>query len=97
LKRKLGLADSVTIVDVREPFEYEIARIEGSKLIPLAELPTRFDELEQEKEIIALCKSGARSAHAVELLQKAGFTQSFNLEGGIDAWASEIDPAMERY
>jgi adenylyltransferase/sulfurtransferase len=97
LKRKLGLADSVTIVDVREPFEYEIARIEGSKLIPLAELPTRFNELEQEKEIIALCKSGVRSAHAVQLLQKAGFTQSFNLEGGIDAWASEIDPAMERY
>ena len=97
LKRKLGLADSVTIVDVREPFEYEIARIEGSKLIPLAELPARFDELEQEKEIIALCKSGARSAHAVQLLQKAGFTQSFNLEGGIDAWASEIDPQMERY
>jgi sulfur-carrier protein adenylyltransferase/sulfurtransferase len=97
LKRKLGQADPVTIVDVREPFEYEIARIEGSKLIPLAELRERLDELEQEKEIVALCKSGARSAHAVQLLQKAGFTQSFNLEGGIDAWASEIDPAMERY
>jgi molybdopterin/thiamine biosynthesis adenylyltransferase/rhodanese-related sulfurtransferase len=97
LKRKLGQAASVTIIDVREPFEYEIARIEGSKLIPLAELPAHFDELEQEKEIITLCKSGVRSAHAVQLLQKAGFTQSFNLEGGIDAWASEIDPAMERY
>jgi molybdopterin/thiamine biosynthesis adenylyltransferase/rhodanese-related sulfurtransferase len=97
LKRKLGQAASVTIVDVREPFEYEIARIEGSKLIPLAELPARFDELEQEKEIIALCKTGVRSAHAVELLQRAGFTQSFNLEGGIDAWASEIDPTIEKY
>jgi molybdopterin/thiamine biosynthesis adenylyltransferase/rhodanese-related sulfurtransferase len=97
LRRKLEGDASVMIVDVREPFEYEIARIAGSKLIPLSDLPSRFDELERGKEIVALCKTGVRSAHAVELLQSAGFTQSFNLEGGIDAWASEIDPTMEKY
>jgi adenylyltransferase/sulfurtransferase len=97
LRRKLEAAGSIMIVDVREPFEYEIAHIAGSKLIPLTDLPTRFDELERGKEIVALCKTGVRSAHAVELLQSAGFTQSFNLEGGIDAWASEIDPTMEKY
>jgi len=97
LKRKLAQAHSVTLLDVREPFEYEIARIEGSKLIPLSELKGRLGELGREQEIIAMCKSGSRSANAVQLLQKAGFTQSFNLAGGIDAWANEIDPTMEKY
>ena len=97
LRRKLEADGSIMIVDVREPFEYEIAHIAGSKLIPLTDLPARFDELERGKEIVALCKTGVRSAHAVELLQRAGFTQSFNLEGGIEAWASEIDPTMEKY
>lgn len=97
LQRKLVQPDSITVLDVREPFEYEIARIEGSKLIPLGELTARLGELKPEREIIALCKSGARSAHAVQLLQNAGFKESFNLEGGIDAWADKIDPAMERY
>jgi sulfur-carrier protein adenylyltransferase/sulfurtransferase len=97
LKQKLEGNGALTIVDVREPFEYEIARIEGSKLIPLAELPARFDELQQDKEIILVCKSGTRSAHAAKLLRAAGFTQSYSLEGGIDAWANEIDPAMQKY
>jgi len=97
LKRKLVQADPITVLDVREPFEHEIAHIEGSKLIPLAQLTMRLSELEREREIIAHCKSGVRSARAVQLLQSAGFTQSFNLEGGIDAWASEIDPTMEKY
>jgi adenylyltransferase/sulfurtransferase len=86
-----------TIVDVREAFEYEIARIEGSKLISLGELPARFDELAKDEEIILLCKSGTRSAHAAELLRTAGFTRAYSLEGGIDAWANEIDSAMQKY
>jgi sulfur-carrier protein adenylyltransferase/sulfurtransferase len=97
LKRKLTQAQPFTVLDVREPFEHEIAHIEGSKLIPLGQLKARLNELKPDQEIIALCKSGTRSAHAVQLLQGAGFMQSFNLEGGIDAWANEIDPAMERY
>ena len=97
LKQKIEDNGALTIVDVREPFEYEIARIEGSKLIPLAELPARFGELPADKEIILLCKSGTRSAHAAQLLRTAGFTRSYSLEGGIDAWANEIDPAMQKY
>ena len=97
LKRKIEGNEGFTIVDVREDFEYEIARIEDSKLIPLGELPARLDELRQDEEIVLLCKSGARSAHAAELLRAAGFTRAYNLEGGIDAWADKIDPAMPKY
>ena len=97
LKRKMEGNGGFTIVDVREEFEYEIARIEDSKLIPLGELPARLDELQQDEEIVLLCKSGARSAHAAELLRASGFTRAYNLEGGIDAWADKIDPAMPKY
>src|SRR5437660_682040 len=97
LKRKMENNGTFAIIDVREEFEYDIARIKGSKLIPLAELPAHFGELPADKEIILVCKSGTRSAHAAELLRAAGFTQSYSLEGGIDAWANEIDPAMQKY
>ncbi len=97
LKRKMENNGTFAIIDVREEFEYDIARIEGSKLIPLAELPAHFGELPADKEIILVCKSGTRSAHAAELLRAAGFTQSYSLEGGIDAWANEIDPALQKY
>jgi adenylyltransferase/sulfurtransferase len=97
LKQKMEENGAFTIVDVREGFEYEIARIEGSKLIPLGELPERLDELQQDEEIILLCKSGSRSAHAAQLLHAAGFTRAYSLEGGVDAWVDEIDPAMQKY
>jgi sulfur-carrier protein adenylyltransferase/sulfurtransferase len=97
LKQKMESNGAIAIVDVREVFEYDIARIEGSKLIPLGELPARLGELQQDEEIILLCKSGPRSAHAAELLRGAGFTRSYSLEGGIDAWADQIDPAMQKY
>ena len=97
LKQKMERNRTFTIVDVREVFEYEIARIEGSKLIPLSELPSRFGELPADEEIILVCKSGTRSAHAAELLRTAGFTRGYSLEGGIDAWADEIDPSMQKY
>lgn len=97
LKRKLGERSSLLILDVREPFEFEIARIDGSKLIPLNELADRLDELASDQEIVAVCKSGVRSAYAVQLLQRSGFTNSFNLEGGVDAWADRIDPTMQKY
>ena len=97
LKRKIDNNDALVILDVREPFEYEIARIEDSKLIPLGELPNRLDEIDRTKEIVALCHSGLRSSLAVDLLQEAGFAKAVNLAGGIDAWAIEVDPAMARY
>jgi len=97
LKQRLASNGSLVIVDVREPFEYEIAHIENSKLIPLAELAARLDELDRTEETVAVCHTGARSAHAVQLLQRAGFRQASNLKGGISAWANEIDPTMPKY
>ena len=97
LKQKISEQDAVVILDVREPFEFDIARIDGSTLIPLDELTDRLDELTREQQIIAVCKSGVRSAYAVQLLQRSGFTNSFNLEGGVDAWAEQIDPTMQKY
>jgi adenylyltransferase/sulfurtransferase len=97
LKEKMEGNGGLAVVDVREDFEYEIARIEGSKLIPVGELPTRFEELPKDKEIIVLCKSGTRSAYAVQLLRAAGFLRAYSLKGGIDAWSDEIDPAMQKY
>ena len=97
MKRKIEANGVLTILDVREPFEYEIAHIEGAKLIPLGELSERLGELEREREILAHCKSGTRSAQAVELLRRSGFGNVYNVAGGIDAWADEIDPAMPKY
>jgi sulfur-carrier protein adenylyltransferase/sulfurtransferase len=97
LKQKMETNGAVTIVDVREPFEYEIARIEGAKLIPLGQLPDRLDELERDRYTVVHCHSGMRSAQAVQLLQREGFANVFNLEGGIAAWSEEIDPTVPKY
>ena len=97
LKQKLEEKHEMMILDVREPFEFDIASIEGSTLIPLDQLADRLGELASEQQIIAVCKSGVRSAHAVQLLQRSGFTKSFNLQGGVDAWADRIDPTMQKY
>ncbi len=96
LKRKIDAGEKFLLIDVREPFEYEIARIDGAKLIPLREIAQRADDLRDE-EIVVHCHSGMRSAQAVELLRKAGLTNVSNLEGGIDAWSEEIDPTVPRY
>ena len=97
LKRKMETNGALTLVDVREPFEYEIARIEGSKLIPLVELPERLDELTRTDEIVVHCHSGVRSARAVEMLRQSGFTNAVNLTGGINAWSDEVDPTVPKY
>jgi sulfur-carrier protein adenylyltransferase/sulfurtransferase len=97
LKRKIEANGALTVLDVREPFEYEIAHIEGSRLIPLGALAQRVDELERHGEIAVHCKSGKRSAQAVQLLRRAGFINVVNVEGGIDAWADEIDPTVPKY
>ena len=96
LKDKLH-DNNVLLLDVREPFEYDIARIEGATLLPLGELPQRVAELPRDKQIVVMCKSGTRSAHATAFLQDQGFRDVYNLAGGITAWATEIDPEMVRY
>src|SRR2546427_4019679 len=97
LKRKTDAREAFELIDVREPFEYEIARIDGAKLIPLGEIADRMDELQREQPIILHCHSGQRSAQAVRLLQQRGFSHVYNLEGGIDAWSDQIDPSVPKY
>ena len=97
LKRKMDAREAFELIDVREPFEFEIARIHGAKLIPLGEIAERADELQREQTIVVHCHSGGRSAEAVRLLQQRGFTNVYNLEGGIDAWSDEIDPSVPKY
>jgi adenylyltransferase/sulfurtransferase len=97
LKTKLDGSEELTLIDVREPYEYEIARIAGSRLIPLGELDTHVSELPRTGTLICQCHSGMRSEQAVRLLQDAGFENVYNLEGGIDAWSKEVDPAVPRY
>jgi molybdopterin/thiamine biosynthesis adenylyltransferase/rhodanese-related sulfurtransferase len=97
LKQKMIAREAFQLIDVREPFEYEIARIDGAKLIPLGEFAERVDELQREQPIIVHCHSGKRSAQAVRLLQQRGFTNAYNLDGGIDAWSDQIDPSVPKY
>jgi molybdopterin/thiamine biosynthesis adenylyltransferase/rhodanese-related sulfurtransferase len=97
LKRRMDAEESFELLDVREPFEYEIARIDGAKLIPLGEITERLDELKRERPIVVHCHSGKRSAQAVQLLQQRGFANVYNLAGGIDAWSDQIDPNVPKY
>ena len=96
LKARLDRGDDIYVLDVREPHEYQICNIHGH-LIPLGELPQRVHELDSSREIVAHCKSGKRSAQAVEFLQKAGFRKISNLKGGILAWSDEVDPSVPKY
>src|SRR5438270_14912 len=97
LKRRMDAGEPFELIDVREPFEYEIARIDGAKSIPLGEIAERTDELERDQPILVHCHSGQRSAQAVRLLQQRGFTNVYNVEGGIDAWSDYIDPSVPKY
>jgi adenylyltransferase/sulfurtransferase len=96
LKRRLDKGDDLFILDVREPHEYQICNIKGH-LIPLGDLPKRISELDSSKEIVAHCRSGVRSAKAVDFLQQSGFKKVHNLAGGILAWADRVDPTMPKY
>src|SRR5437773_7452890 len=85
------------VLDVREPHEHEIARIEGAKLIPLSQLPDRLGDLDGHQEIVTHCHHGARSLKALEILKAAGFSKVRSLRGGIDAWAVNVDRSLPRY
>lgn len=97
LKEMLDAGARLEVLDVREPFEHEIANIEPSRLIPLGELQERTAELPRDKPIAVLCHSGIRSAHAADWLRANGFGPVYNITGGIDAWSREIDPEVPRY
>jgi sulfur-carrier protein adenylyltransferase/sulfurtransferase len=99
LKARLDRGERLTIVDVREPFEWEIGNLEpqGARLIPLGELPQRFAEIDPADEVVLQCRSGARSARALEFLRGQGYGRLHNLAGGILAWSDEVDPSVPKY
>jgi molybdopterin/thiamine biosynthesis adenylyltransferase/rhodanese-related sulfurtransferase/molybdopterin converting factor small subunit len=97
VKAKQDRGEDFVLVDVREPHEYQIARIPGSRLIPLGELPKRLNELDPNADIVAHCKSGMRSAKAVDLLKQNGFKRARNMKGGILAWSDKVDPTVPKY
>jgi sulfur-carrier protein adenylyltransferase/sulfurtransferase len=97
LKRMMDEERPFRLVDVREPHEFEICRIPGSVLIPLGDVLRRMHELDSADEIVVHCRSGQRSARAVELLRKSGFRRIHNLKGGILAWSDQVDPSVPKY
>ncbi|MBO0862192.1 MAG: molybdopterin-synthase adenylyltransferase MoeB [Chloracidobacterium sp.] len=99
LKQLLDNSKRVTIIDVREPHEWQIANLKnyGSRLIPLGQFASRINELNPEEEIVVHCKMGGRSAKAYDVMKNAGFTKIKNLKGGILAWADQVDRTMRKY
>lgn len=85
------------LLDVREPWEYGICRIDGSELVPMRTVPDKAGELERDRDIVCVCHHGRRSMYVVMFLEQQGFANVFNLTGGVDAWAREVDPAMPTY
>lgn len=94
LKRNPGL---VTLLDVREPMERELAKIEPSLFIPMDEVPRRLSEIPKDRELVVYCHSGHRSAMVAGYLEGQGFHRVGNLTGGIDAWSRRVDPSVPRY
>ena len=97
LKQRLDRGDKLTLVDVREPNEYQINRIPGTVLIPLGDVPRRYAELDKDAEIVVHCKMGGRSAKAADFLRSVGFKRVLNLKGGILDWIDKVDPSQPKY
>jgi len=97
VKKMMDEQKPFVLIDVREPHEYQICRIDGAKLIPLGEVARRMHELNSADDIVVHCRSGMRSAQAVEFLMKSGFRKIYNLKGGILAWSDQVDPNVPKY
>ena len=85
------------LLDVREPWEYELCHLPGSQHIPMQTVPMRCEELDPDQEIVVICHHGARSMQVAMFLERRGYADVHNLTGGVDAWAGEVDPTMRRY
>ncbi len=96
LKSRLDDGERPVLLDVREPWEFELASIEDSKLIPMSQLEKRFTELDPGSETVVICHHGNRSSYVTQALQRAGFEKVLNLEGGLDAYSS-VDESVPRY
>ncbi|MCK5262412.1 MAG: sulfurtransferase [Gammaproteobacteria bacterium] len=98
LEQYLKACDSrPLLLDVRQPWEYDICRIAGSQLIPMGKIPTELDELDKDRETVVICHHGIRSRQIGYYLEQAGFDNVINLKGGVDAWAKVIDKTMATY
>jgi sulfur-carrier protein adenylyltransferase/sulfurtransferase len=97
LHEMISSGEKIALLDVREPFEFEIARISNSQLIPMGTIPDRLTEISRGERTVVMCKSGVRSARVIEFLRGQGFENLLNLEGGLDAWREEVDPTMQKY
>lgn len=98
LKNRMDAGDDIQLIDVRQPDEYEFAKIEGAKLIPLGEVIKRMDEIQDARETVIMCKAGGRSARAIMAMQQSGFSGDLkNLVGGITAWSNEVDSTVPKY
>jgi sulfur-carrier protein adenylyltransferase/sulfurtransferase len=98
LKQRLDNGDDLQIIDVREDREVAIGRIPNSKHIPLAQVLSRIDELDPNRETVVHCKMGGRSARAIDALQRSGYTgKLLNLKGGIIGWSNDVDPSVPKY
>jgi len=89
--------DAPVLLDVREPWETQICRIEGSDLVPMQTLPARLQQLDPARPIVCICHHGGRSMHVAMYLMRHGFEDVYNLTGGVDAWARQVDAAMPTY
>jgi rhodanese-related sulfurtransferase len=96
LQEKMESGEDFQLVDVREDFEYEMSNL-GGVLIPLGGILIETGKIEKDKPVVVMCRSGKRSAVAISQLEAQGFTNLYNLQGGILAWAQEIDPEMQVY
>ena len=98
LKQRLDQGDDLQIIDVREDYEVEIARLPNTVHIPLAQVLSRMNEIDPNRETVVHCKMGGRSARAIDALQRSGFTgKLINLKGGIIGWSNEVDPSVPKY
>ncbi len=96
LKQRLDGGEDLLLLDVREPYEYKIANLQGL-LVPLGQLHEKVGELDRSRQIVVYCHHGNRSAFAVQFLKNQGFERVLNLAGGIDQWSREVDPSVPRY
>lgn len=97
VKAKLENGEAPLLLDIREPWEFATARIEGSKHLPMSEVPARVAELDPEANIVVVCHAGVRSAHVTEWLRENGFQKAQSMSGGIDRWSRMVDPSVPIY
>jgi adenylyltransferase/sulfurtransferase len=97
LSARIARGDPLQLIDVREPYEWEIGKIPSARLIPLGTLQRQLDSLDRGRQVVVYCRSGVRSAHAAAQLRHAGFPRVLNLTGGILRWSDEVDPSIPKY